>query len=169
MMAPVRPGFVERVATVRRNVTAARRAFKKRVRRAPMRVLFPLTLMLCACGPKELRVTMKSDNNSGQTGFALLSFLGDELTVTVETSVPFDGAGPQQAHIHTGTCGEIGGIVAGLTPLESNGATPEVFQSVTDKVPKPTLEELADGDYAINAHDASDVTVWVSCGEIPKP
>lgn len=134
-----------------------------------MRVLLPVTLLLCACGPRELRVTMKSDNNSGQTGFALLSFQGDELTVTVETSVPFDGAGPQQVHIHTGTCGEIGGVVAGLTPLDRDEQNPSVFRSVTEKVPRPTLEELAEGDHAVNAHDATDTRVWVSCGEIPKP
>ena len=58
-----------------------------------------------ACGPRELKVTMNSDNNSGQTGFAVLTDRGGKkMTVTVETSAPDYVDAPQNAHIHEGNC-----------------------------------------------------------------
>lgn len=121
-------------------------------------------LCLAGCGPTELRVTMKSDNNSGQTGFAVLEDLGEQIRVTVETTIPTTGDTPQTAHIHDGDCGEIGPVRAGLDRLEKLGEGR--FGSTT--VVSLTFKTLAGGKFAINAHDATDPAVYVSCGEVPK-
>lgn len=123
-------------------------------------------LLTSACGPAKLEVTMKSDNNSGQVGFATLESLGEKgMRVIIETTVPITGDAPQQAHIHDGTCGEIGIIRAGLSRLEKLGD--KRFGSTTDVA--LTFDDLKTGPFAINAHDASDPSVYVSCGEVPTP
>lgn len=118
-----------------------------------------------ACGPSELKVSMKSDNNSGQVGFATIEDLGENIRVVIETTVPITGASPQLAHIHEGSCGEIGIIRAGLSLLEKTGD--KTFGSTS--VAKMTFKDLKEGDFNINAHDSSDPSIYVSCGEIPKP
>ncbi|MFT3714252.1 MAG: CHRD domain-containing protein [Archangium sp.] len=127
---------------------------------------------LCACGPRELRVTMKPDNNSGQSGFAVIQELANELLITVETSIPdYQGPMGQLAHIHKGNCGEIGDIVVGLDRLKllSNqerwgSTTRKKYAEITIK-----FDDFKKGDWAINVHDERDNPVYVSCGEVPKP
>lgn len=120
------------------------------------------------CGPKELRVTMNPDNNSGQAGFALLLDRGaGGITVTVETSAP-DFASPQQAHVHQGNCGEVGEIAAGLQPLSPLEGKPGRSGSTTE-VTNLSFSSFAAGDWLINVHDARDKGVYVSCGEVPRP
>lgn len=131
-------------------------------------VCFLLLLVMPACGPRELRVTMNSDNNSGQTGFAVLLDRGAKgMTVTVETSSP-DFEAPQNAHIHEGNCGEVGVIRAGLNKLEALPGKPGRVGSTTE-VGTVTFAMLGTGEWIINAHDARDNGVYVSCGELPAP
>lgn len=126
-----------------------------------------LVLGLCACGPRELRFTMKADNNSGQVGFAVLTDRGATLDALVEVSRS-DITDAQPLHIHSGTCGEIGPVVVGLTPLTPVPADPATFRSETRGV-KLSFKDLTGGAYAVNAHDARDTGVYVSCGEVPRP
>ncbi|MGV3623181.1 MAG: hypothetical protein ACO1OB_20345 [Archangium sp.] len=132
-----------------------------------MRLLAAVTVLLAtACGPNKLQVSMKSDNNSGQVGFATLEDRGEAgMRVTVETTVPITGDAPQLAHIHEGTCGEVGIIRVGLNMLNKVGEMR--FGSTTDVDLR--FEDLKTGPFNINAHDATDPTVYVSCGEIPTP
>lgn len=128
-----------------------------------------LVMATTACGPRELRVTMNSDNNSGQTGFAILVDRGAKgITVTVETSAPDFNEKPQNAHIHEGDCGEVGVIRAALDPLIALPSKPGRFGSITE-VGGVTFPMLATGQWIINVHDARDNGVYVSCGEIPQP
>jgi hypothetical protein len=130
-----------------------------------MRGSWLLLCLLAACGPNEVRVTMNPDNNSGQAGFAVLTQTGaKKLRVVVETSAP-DLATDQRAHIHEGTCGEIGPIRAGLSDLKALPEKPGRFGSTTD-VEGLDLEELSTGEWAINVHDPRDNAVYTSCGEI---
>ena len=132
------------------------------------RPLLALATLLCACGPQELRVDMKSDNNSGQTGFAIVTLKGQgKFDVHIETTTPIDGTGKQKAHIHTGTCGEVGPIVVGLTLL-SQTADGGWGSDSTD-LPLTALPNFDEGGYLINVHDSTESSLYVSCGEIPKP
>lgn len=134
------------------------------------RLLSGLSLLaLCGCGPRELVVTMKADNNSGQTGFATITEIGAGLRVVVETSVPdFLSSTGQVAHIHEGNCGEIGRIRAGLVNLKELPDKPGRFGS-TSEVATLKFNDFKMGEWAINAHDERDNLVYVSCGQIPKP
>ncbi len=136
-----------------------------------------LLVTSASCGPRELRVTMNSDNNSGQTGFAVITDRGgNRYTVTVETSSP-DFTGTQFAHIHEGNCGELGKIRVHLDDLAELDGKPGRFGSTTE-VPRttdpldadpPKFDSFKVGEWVINAHDARDFGVYVSCGEIPRP
>ncbi len=124
--------------------------------------------MLVGCGPKELRVTMNSDNNSGQTGFAVLVDRGERgMTVTVETSAP-DVVGAQNAHIHEGNCGEVGIIRAPLQPIALLADKAGRVGSTT-QVEGLTFKDFKTGEWIINLHDVRNNSVYVSCGEIPVP
>jgi hypothetical protein len=133
-------------------------------------------LLLLGCGPRELRVTMNDDNHSGQEGFAVITQLAQGLRIEVETSFP-DIDAPQPAHIHTGTCGEVGDKVFGLTAPVAIAGKPGRFGSVTvidaanlesQKVDQKylKLEALLASPHLINVHDARDTGIYVSCGEI---
>lgn len=133
------------------------------------RRLLPLLALLAACGPRELRVTMNGDNNSGQEGTAVLTALGRGLTVVIETNAPrFEGA-QQTAHIHPGTCGEVGPPRVDLSLLGPLEGKPGRWGSTTTVEEGFGFEDLATGEWAVNVHDARERTVWVSCGEIPRP
>jgi hypothetical protein len=128
-----------------------------------------LVMATTACGPRELRITMNSDNNSGQTGFAVLVDRGNRgMTVTVETSAPDFNELPQDAHVHEGDCGEVGATRATLTPLAAVPNAPDRYGSTTE-VGGLTFAMLSTGQWIINVHDARDDGIYVSCGEIPAP
>jgi hypothetical protein len=121
-------------------------------------------LVVVACGPQTERFVMKSENNSGQAGFAVLTALSQRATrIEVDIAASNDPR-PQPAHVHEGRCGEIGPIRAGLASLSPSPATPERFVSSTD-VPLG-LEQLRAGPFAINVHDARDLSLYISCGEL---
>jgi hypothetical protein len=113
---------------------------------------------------------MNSDNNSGQVGFAVITDRGARgFSVLVDTIAPEFGE-PQLAHIHGGSCGELDPIKAHLNPLGATGCDAGRFCSTTDVKPEAMkFSELSTGSWVINVHDARDVRLYVSCGEIPKP
>ncbi len=129
-----------------------------------------LVLVVSGCAPRELHVTMNADNNSGQSGFAVLIDRGTEIDVVVETSAPeFEGV--QSVHLHRGNCGEVEMIYAHLFNLEVLPNTPGRVGSTTRGVVKRDSEEkvqfkdFAGGDWLINVHDAREFPLYVSCGE----
>lgn len=136
--------------------------------------MFRLSLALLAlsvwsaCGPRELRVTMNADNNSGQTGFAIIEDRGAKIFVTVETSAPdFFGGSGQHIHIHEGNCGEVGQIRAGLGKMMPLPDQPDRF-GTTMEAALP-LKTFQTGEWLINVHDERDPLIYVSCGEIRYP
>lgn len=146
---------------------------RNKAKTPPMRqTALGLTLLLAAtgCGPREVRVTMNADNNSGQSGFAVLKDLGKSLTVEVETSAP-DFEGTQNVHLHEGNCGEVGEIRAPLLSLAPTkpgrvGSTSTEVRKTTGEL--LTFEEVTQGEWLINVHDARENSLYVSCGEVPN-
>jgi hypothetical protein len=88
------------------------------------------------------------------------------MTVTVETNAP--EVSPQNAHIHDGNCGEVGIIRAPLNKLEALPGKAGRVGSTTE-VTAVNFTMLGTGEWIINAHDARDGAIYVSCGEIPRP
>jgi hypothetical protein len=106
-----------------------------------------------------LTLTLAEQAGSGQSGTATLAAEGDERTrVVVELSNP---PGPAQpSHVHSGTCDDIGAIVAPLESVEGGNA---------ESVVPMSLEELQRGDLIVHAHKSeAESKVSVACAEIPK-
>ena len=81
---------------------------------------------------------------------------------------------PRPAHIHTGTCKNIGEVVAPLTDLtgatggapvgQSRRAIPA--ESSFTNVPM-TLDAILGADHVVNVHlSAEDIDTYIACGEV---
>lgn len=105
-------------------------------------------------------VTLNPQNDSGESGTATLTDLGNGK-VRVEVSITGAPAGvAQPMHIHQGTC-------ANLTAKPTYPLT-----SVTDGKSSTDIDaklaELQNGNFAINGHkSAQEASVYVFCGDIP--
>ncbi len=100
-------------------------------------------------------------NNSGESGTAVLTDLGNGQTkvdVTI-TGEPSGASNPM--HIHTGQCGPtLGGVAFPLTPVVNGTSTTTVATS---------LASIMDGNHAINGHkSAAEIGTYVFCGNIPN-
>jgi hypothetical protein len=83
------------------------------------------------------------------------------------------GEAPHPAHIHAGTCAELGDVVAPLMDvaapdeamLEGAPTAHQVKLSQTN-IDMP-LQEIIDGGYAINVHkSAEEIDVYIACGDV---
>jgi len=81
---------------------------------------------------------------------------------------------PRPAHIHTGTCKDIGEVVAPLTDLTGATGGDRVGQarraipaeSSFTSVPM-TLDEILGSDHVVNVHlSAEEIGTYIACGEI---
>jgi hypothetical protein len=81
---------------------------------------------------------------------------------------------PRPAHIHTGTCSEVGEVVAPLTDLTGASAGDRVGQarraipaeSSFTSVPL-TLDAMLGDDHVVNVHLSADkIDTYIACGEI---
>lgn len=108
----------------------------------------------------DVVVPINELNGSGVSGDASLTDNGDGTT-TVDILV--DGAtGGHPAHIHSGTCAQLGDVVYPLTDVDASG------ESVT-VVNVPLSDLLTTGPYAINIHlSADEIGTYVACGDIPQ-
>ena len=84
------------------------------------------------------------------------------------------GDGPHPAHIHTGTCDELGDVVLPLEELEdpaddgerSGAATAHAVKTSETTVDMP-LEEIVEGGHAINVHlSEEEIGTYIACGDI---
>ena len=66
---------------------------------------------------------------------------------------------PQPAHIHTGTCAKLGGVVYPLSNVV-DGASTSTVKGVT-------IDKLLTATHAINVHEsAANLDKYVACGNI---
>jgi len=110
-----------------------------------------------AAGPVTIQLTPQ--NNSGESGTAVLTEVGAKTKVVVAVNGAPAGVG-QPMHIHKGTC-------ANLDPAPAFGLT-----TLTDGKSETTVDvpltNLQQGGYAINGHkSAQDAKTYVFCGNIP--
>lgn len=109
--------------------------------------------------PEDVAVNMISRNNSGQTGAARLTDLGDGRTgvLVVVNSQPANSEQP--AHIHVGTVENTGDIKYPLTPLR-NGSSETVLNV-------PLGQIMGELPLVVNVHkSASEIETVVSAGDI---
>ncbi len=106
----------------------------------------------------SLTVQLSPENNSGQSGTATLTDLGDGTTRVV-LSLTDLGATPQPVHIHDGTC-------ATLNPTPKYPLT-NMVNGKSETVVKVSMSQLLAQPFAINAHkSAQEVPVYTACGNI---
>jgi hypothetical protein len=110
-------------------------------------------------GAANLSLRLPEQNSSGQDGTARFTSLdGGRTRVTLELTNPPDV--PQPAHVHSGTCDDLGNPVVALTSVEGGTSETEVEMS---------LEELEQGDLVIHAHKSeAEYDVSVACAPIER-
>lgn len=106
-----------------------------------------------------ISVTLNAINRSGESGTATLQ----EMDGKVQVSINLTGkttASPQPAHIHVGTCTNVGNIIYPLTDVVSGQST------TTLPVDMATL--MAKGKTVINVHQSvKQINTHVACGTLP--
>lgn len=107
---------------------------------------------------EQVTITLKEQNNSGQSGTAVLRAVGDQTEVTIRLT-PGPAGVDQPAHIHEGTCANLNPRpLFPLTPIRDGQSTTTVNVKLVDLLARP---------FAINVHkSAQEIAVYVACGEI---
>ena len=107
--------------------------------------------------PKNLVIALKEQNDTGESGWAVLTAQGSQTRVQVNV-----GPGTvvtELAHIHEGQCGDdLGGVAHALNSLSSGSSL-----SVVDVM----LTSLLTGGFAINLHEKDNAGNYTACGNIP--
>jgi len=99
---------------------------------------------------------MRAENKSGEKGTATLTPQGFGTKVTITLTGEPPGAS-QPAHIHTGTCQAVGGVVYPLSNVV--GGTSTTF------INKP-IGVIKMNGAIVNVHkSAAQITQYVSCGK----
>lgn len=109
--------------------------------------------------PTELTVDLAPQNDSGVSGTATFTDLGDGKTRVVIAATDTAGAPPRPAHVHAGTC-------ADLDPAPAWGLL-DVTDGASETVLATPLSEMLAGDFAVNMHRSVDnLDAYIACGDI---
>jgi plastocyanin len=109
--------------------------------------------------PQMLLVPMREQNNSKENGMAKITTQDGKVVVEISVANgPKDA--PQPAHIHLGSCQELGDVKKPLTSLV-NGTSRTIVEDMS-------LADILNGlPMAINVHQSADkLNVYTSCGDI---
>ena len=85
-----------------------------------------------------------------------------------------DAAEVHPAHIHTGTCAELGDVVYPLTDVahvageaEATGAASAIPVKHSYTIVDAPLQDIIDGGHAINVHLSGDeIGTYIACGDV---
>ena len=108
---------------------------------------------------EEFTVRLAEQNGSGQSGTAtFISIDGNRTRIVLQLTNP-PGV-PQPAHVHNGSCDDLGDPLVALTSVEDGRSETEAEMS---------LERLAQGDLLIHAHKSdAEYEVSVACAPIGR-
>ena len=119
--------------------------------------LFLAAMSSAALAADSATAKLQPQNNSGESGTATLTKMGEETKVVLD--VKGAPSGSQPVHIHKGTCDK-------LDPKPTYPLSPLV-NGKSETTVKASLDSLEKGGYAINGHkSAQDVSTYVFCGPI---
>lgn len=110
-----------------------------------------------AAAQDEVEIDLEELEDSGVSGTATLSADNGSTMVMLDLSgTPEDGDHP--AHIHDGTCEDLGDVAY---PLEN------VVEGTSESSVDVALEDILAGEYAINVHLSEDeIDTYVACGDV---
>jgi LPXTG-motif cell wall-anchored protein len=112
---------------------------------------------VAAAQEQSTALQLVQQNNSGISGTATFTPSGGSLKV--ELKVTGAGAGPQPAHIHPGSCGQLDPTPRFTLSSVANGSSTTDVQS--------TFQALATSPHAVHMHKSVDeVSVYVACADI---
>ena len=104
---------------------------------------------------QSVTINLTAQNNSGQTGTAVLTPEGAGTKVVVTLS---NAPGPHPAHIHSGSCPTPGAVVFPLTSVTNGRSETTVAATIADILRAP---------HAINVHKSpQEIPVYTSCGNL---
>lgn len=104
--------------------------------------------------------------------FAVLAISVPAGLAQTPVASPAAGDGPHPAHIHAGTCAELGDVVVPLTSLapmagESVGPDSAHRVDVSRTMVDLPLEDIIAGGHAINVHlSDEEIGTYIACGDI---
>jgi hypothetical protein len=96
------------------------------------------------------------------------------LALMAPASLAQGGDGPHPAHIHSGSCAELGDVVVPLTDVAVVGADAE-RSGAADAIPvkgsytevEMTLDDILASPHAVNVHlSADEIGTYIACGDI---
>lgn len=135
-----------------------------RLRRMSMMVALALGLMtflalaLPVGAQNSVMIQLSPQNNSGQSGTAELTDMGNGMTRVV-LNLANSPSGPQPVHIHQGTCANLN--PQPLYPLMN------LVNGRSETMVNARLATILAQPHAINAHKSpQEVSVYVACGNI---
>ena len=107
----------------------------------------------------ELMLELTEQNGSAQEGTATFTPLGTARTsIVLELTNPPDV--PQPAHVHSGSCDDLGDPVVALANVEDGRSETEADMSV---------DQLVEGDLVIHAHKSeAEFDVSVACAPVNR-
>jgi hypothetical protein len=112
--------------------------------------------------PQAITVKITSQNNSGESGTATLTNLGNNQTRVDLNLTGFAKGVPQPAHIHSGSCTKLGPVKYPLNPVVDGKST-----TIVSGVSLSTL--LDELPLAINIHKSpTEINIGTACGDIVK-
>jgi hypothetical protein len=116
------------------------------------------TVDVASTTARTLQVKLNAQNNSGQSGQAVITEANGKVKVIVNlTGKPSTVAQP--SHIHIGSCATIGGVKYPLTNVDKGSAQTTIDITLADLLKQLPL--------AINVHkSAAEASVYVACGDI---
>jgi hypothetical protein len=125
---------------------------------APQSVQQPAVSAPASPAGRSITLMFNAQNNSGEGGTAVLSDENGKTKVVLNiTGQPANVLQP--AHIHTGSCANLGGVKYPLT-FPMNGKSETTIDVSLDQL----LTQLP---LAINVHkSASEITVYTACADI---
>jgi Cu/Zn superoxide dismutase len=105
-----------------------------------------------------LSIKLGQQNNSNQNGTATVKDVSGGVLVKVSVQNEPKGAS-EPSHIHPGTCAKLNPAPWKVLNNVVNGTAVTTVKGIT-------VADLKKGQYAINVHDASNYTRYVSCGDL---
>jgi hypothetical protein len=105
-----------------------------------------------------LSINLGQQNNSNQNGIATVKDVSGGVLVKVSVQNEPKGAS-EPSHIHPGTCAKINPAPWKVLNNVVNGTAVTTVKGIT-------VADLKKAQYAINVHDASNYTRYVSCGDL---
>ena len=106
------------------------------------------------------KVTLAEQNASGESGTATIKV--EDAGIEVEIELDGAPATAQPAHIHSGSCAELGDVVYPLENVVNGKSTTVVDLSLAD-----LAAAVTGGGMAINVHQSvEDIGTYVACGDV---